>query len=652
MPRIRLVGVAKSYPGPSPVHALRGIDLTIEQGELIAIEGPSGAGKSTLLNMLALLDLPTSGKILVGLDDPSAMRPRALAKLRSRTFGFIFQGFHLLDAHTVIENVTLAFRYRALPRARQLELAAAALEQVGLADRAEELARNLSGGQRQRVAIARAIAGGAPVLVADEPTGNLDSENSAAIIDLLTSIARTGRTVVIVTHSADVAAAADRRIVVRDGRIASDARVAGAPALAAEDEPTEVLSLASDGGEPSAHAAAARQEGHDSRLSLPDLLRDAWGTLASRPGKYAALVLVIALGVGLAVTTFGLTEAARAQVAQTFDATRNIQVDAALGDPRTSISEYAARSEQLAGVDLAGAVHITRSPAISAESGEAPAGTPLAAVTPDYLESVGATVRWQGQKREIADGEVLVGGSLAAELGLPPLFSGPRVRVNGTEAQVVGIIEESALAPELLRSVVGGASFPVADSPLLPPPVTAVPPEMAVHVRAVPGAAQQIAQQLPLALQPEDPSSVHVQAPPDPQTQRGSIEATVRASLLALSAVSILVAVISLMNSMSVSVLERSRELGLRRALGAQRSHLRRLVMVEAMLLGAAGGVCGLFLGLLAVLSVSISRGWVPIFDPVLAPIAVAAGIVVAALAGAVAAWRASRIQPVEALRL
>lgn len=645
MPRIVLQDLVKSYEGPSPARALRGVSLVIEQGEFIAIEGPSGAGKSTLLNMLALLDSPTSGTIHVDDTQPERLTAKRLAQLRSRTFGFIFQGFHLMESRSVLENVMLAFTYRSVPHRAQIDAAHRALTHVGLDDRADELVRNLSGGQRQRVAIARAIAADAPVLVADEPTGNLDSENSAVIIGLLEDIARTGRTVIIVTHSPDVARAAERRIVIRDGLVASDTRtpaVTARPVPLADDAPTQPIPLISP------HAPTQRA-GTDSRLALPDLIRDAWASIMSRAGRSIALVLAVALGVGLAVTTLGLSDAARTQVSSAFDAQRNRHVDARLTAPDAPITDYADRASTLAGVDTAGARTTEHDAGIAYHQALAPAETPLSGVTDHYLDAIGATVSWTGTHRHLDQGTTLIGASLARSMSLGPVFAEPTIQVNGQNLTVIGIITKADRDPELLRSVVVDDRFPVTPRPLNSGPGNS---ETLVHILAAPGAAQQIGRQLPLQLQPTNPTSVSVQAPPDPASQRTQIEATVRSSLLALSAVSILAAVISLVNSMSVSVLERSREFGLRRALGAQPKHLRRLVLLEAFIIGIAGGITGLFLGLLGVLSVCIARGWSPVFNPALGPLAITAGITVGMLAGAVAAWRASRIQPVEALRL
>jgi putative ABC transport system ATP-binding protein len=220
---IDLSGVSKVYnSGPFQVAAVQGVDLAIVEGEFVAIVGPSGSGKSTLMHIIGCLDTPSAGTYRLAGEDVSTMDEDQLAEVRNRRIGFVFQQFNLLPTLSALRNVELPLSYSGVGRQERHARAARALADVGLADRVEHRPGELSGGQQQRVAIARALVTEPDLILADEPTGNLDSASTGDILKLLTDLHRTGRTVVLITHEHDVAAAADRVVHILDGRIADE----------------------------------------------------------------------------------------------------------------------------------------------------------------------------------------------------------------------------------------------------------------------------------------------------------------------------------------------------------------------------------------------------------------------------------------------
>jgi putative ABC transport system ATP-binding protein len=225
---LEMAGVTRVYPGTPPVPALRGIDLVVQAGELVSVVGPSGSGKSTLLHIMGTLDRPSAGAVRISGFDVERMSDRQLSALRAQRIGFVFQQFHLLDAETALDNVADGLLYTGRPAGERRRLAAETLGRVGLGHRMHQHASKLSGGERQRVAVARAIVGRPTLVLADEPTGNLDSQSSDAIVALLEELNAEGITMVVITHNPEIAARFPRRVALRDGLVESDEATAEA----------------------------------------------------------------------------------------------------------------------------------------------------------------------------------------------------------------------------------------------------------------------------------------------------------------------------------------------------------------------------------------------------------------------------------------
>lgn len=541
---IELVDVDKVYPGTVQVHALRGVNLKINQGELVAITGPSGAGKSTLLNVLALLDTPTSGAYLLDGTDVSGLNEDTRAKLRSNTFGFIFQSFHLLKKRSVLDNVALGLQYRGVVRAQALQLAREALEYVGLSKRRDFAADQLSGGERQRVAIARAIVANAPVLVADEPTGNLDSKSSAEIVALLRGLHERGTTVVIVTHDPAIAASCPRQLHVIDGVVSEITPNKGAHVA----EVTEVI--------PPVQIPQAL--GVASKVKWRSALQDVAANLASTPRRTARLVGVVLLGVALALSTLGLGQTIGAQVSSTFDATRNTRVAVAVHNEDSAqvvtpiLNSWRQSTwkkiNSVPGVDSS--LFFTEGDDIEVATRLGEKGQRARIYGFDYIgvDSSLFTVQWVGTKlTHLADNQILIGQNAAEKLELGPLSADPTVWINGVPYEVVGIIKDAGIRAEMLAGI--GLNYRVARQ--LGEPVS-----LGLEIKVAPGAAQQVAKAVPLTWDPTQVDAMSVDAPPDPRGLRDQIEGSLQAVLLTLTGVSVLVAVLSLSSAMSGAVHE------------------------------------------------------------------------------------------------
>ena len=707
-PVIEIVVLTKTYVlGEVEVHALRGVSLKIERGEFVAIMGSSGSGKSTLMNMLGCLDLPTSGHYFLEGEDVSQLDESELAAIRSRRIGFVFQNFNLLSRTSALENVELPLFYSAWTADGE-HRAGDLLTLVGLTGREQNHPNQLSGGQQQRVAIARALVNRPSILLADEPTGNLDSTNSAEIMEVLTKLNREqGITVILVTHDADIAAYADRTITFRDGEIQSDTRKEAAAAHLVQ-------------------ADAAAQKTADADETAADVTEEVWtfakmATVAAarairRNKMRAALTMLgIFIGVAAVIAMVAVGDGARASVEAQIQslgtnlivvlpgATTSNGVRAGFGSNSTLTVNDA---EAIKKDDPAAAMvsYMDRQVA-QVVAGNRNWSTSINGVTASYFAvrewpaDVGRTFTESEEKS--AATVCLLGKTAAVNLfgeGQNPV--GAIVRVKNFPLRVIGVLsvkgqsnygqdqDDVVIMPfnTAERKVLGVAAASAAPAALATAnasnPYASVPTTNSIYSSSNEstspfGGAPKITGVVNMIyIKAKSSDSVdttmaqvtrtlhdrhRIQAKRDNDFTVRSLSEVAQASasatqvmtmlLAAVASISLLVGGIGIMNIMLVSVTERTREIGIRMAIGARRIHIMLQFLVEAMMLSLMGGLAGIVLGVLVSELISILAGW----PTLLSSVAVAGGFIFSAAVGVFFGYyparKASMLHPIEALR-
>jgi putative ABC transport system permease protein len=641
---LELRKVCKQFGTDPAVNALIDIDLVVQRGEWLSITGPSGSGKSTLLNIIGCLDRPTRGQYLFDGIETTTLGENERAGLRSRRIGFIFQSFHLLPYRTVLENVMLAEVYRRQTGRRRRERAMEEIRRVGLTHRADFPPFKLSGGECQRVAIARALMGTPSLLLCDEPTGNLDSKNTESILDFFTELNKEGLTIIVVTHDENVAQRGSRRVTMKDGQLTGGSEPAARPRT--------------HHAQPASSKAGVSSSG----ITTRDLLAEATAGMLARPMRMSLTVLGIVIGMSALVATVGLTRTAGNRIISQFDqlAATELFISARPGtvtgtiDPRAIPWDAPARLARLNGVVAAGLLSEVdiRDALVSASQMVDPVNQTafrlgVRAASPDLFAAVRAKLAagrfLDGGHSARADCVAVLGPDAARRLGISGVERLPAIFIGDQLCLVIGVLRDVVRKPELLGSVIIPEGTARQHFGLFGPGTVVVETKI--------GAAALIAMQARTALRPDDPRALRVQLPLEPRRVREDVQTDLNVMFLLLGGLSLVVGALGIANITLVGVMERTAEIGLRRAIGATRRHIATQFLFESASMGIVGGLIGSSVGVLIVVGVSAYEVWTPVLDPLAPLLAPAVGGAIVLLSGVYPASRAARLEPAEAFR-
>lgn len=708
-PAIEMRGITRIFEG-SERPVLDHLDLVVERGEFLAIIGPSGSGKSTLLNAIGLLDTPTSGTYSLFGKNTEGLSDRERDEMRRDHLGFIFQSSNMLLDETSTTNASMGLRVQGVPYGERLQRTEETLEFLGLSDRASIRTRYLSGGEKQRCAIARALATRPPLILADEPTGNLDSHNSAKVIEILQRINATGCTVLVITHDPEVAAAARRVIRIEDGRLHEQSRadsatvpvaeavssVADTPAEATVDAPANAPVSLAPGEKPATHRRGS---------FLTDDSIEAISALTSRPLRTLLLGLSFALGVGGLISASGMSESASYQVNQRLlgseqstlyisdrDNDQNMLGTYRQGESAQNVADRISALDYVKNTGFVSSVapadvRITRFSPYEDEPKEA---IGLSSTSKTRLEQIGArmnpeTLRALEQmnstltQENVADREraeqlsgAIVSVSAARALGIIPedkaadnATTEPRpgelpsveygIKLGGLPqvAPGVSIWVDGQLMPVIGLFDPGNSGYEFRNSVIVSPgKLQRTGRGQVIYIAETErGYGKAVAKAIPLTLKPAEPSQINVETPSDLQSLRASIASDLGLYVGVLSGILLVLASLSAATAMYLSVQSRTAEIALRRAIGSSKWLIARIFLMEGVMLGVLGGSIGACSGMIATIILSLVQGWQAVLSPGFVVLGVGVGALTGLVSSAYPAWVASRKSPADAMR-
>ena len=651
MTLIQLKNVKKTYHmgGGIEVEALRGMSLDIEGGEFVAVMGPSGSGKSTLLAILGLLDTSDSGQYLLSGKNISGLGESDYARLRNRFFGFVFQTFNLLPKLNVTENVMLPFIYSCEATPENRAFAMKTLSDVGLADRLRHRPNELSGGQQQRAALARALANKPLVILADEPTGNLDSKSSEEIMKLFKKLNEEGNTIIMVTHEHDIAAWASRIVSLHDGMVISDERKRETPKIAEEKLKFHEVRAGKFCGP----------------ASLRNYIYEAFLAISSNKLRSALSILGVLIGVAAVITMLALGTGAQRQMQQNFAALgtnvlrlhttgRFGGISLGTAAPTRFTFEDMAAYKKIVAVEQVAPYVQSRGQVVY---GDKNWNTSITGTSVDYPDLHPVTFQFgRFFTKAEADGRnkvAVLGQTVAKQLFGATDPVGEWIRINRINFTVVGVMD-----------TIGAMGFQNQDDRILIPVKTAMYRLMGqdyisyfeVKVRDLKDSdyvsSELINETMRLHRLPESQrQSIEIMNMAQIQQTATAVITALSYLLGAVAAVSLLVGGIGIMNIMLVTVMERTHEIGLRKALGAERKDILIQFLVEATAICLLGGSIGIIFGVIVSFVLSSFANWVIYISPGSVILAFGFSVIIGVVFGMWPAWRAAKLLPVEALR-